>query len=290
MKVLILGANGILGHTLFLYLKGVKSFKIFGICGVKSDLSYFFRKNQSNLTQIDLINFVHLEEFIKVNQPDYIINCAVKKSLNNSDERITNSILVNSILPHRLSFFSLIYKFKLIQFSTDSVFGNFGRDKTEDCSLVIQDLYSASKALGEPINQNTMVLRTSFIGHSLDKGSGLLDWVLNSDNVYGYENHIFAGSTSLELSKIINKILLLSEFHPGIFHISGQEIRKYDLIKLILNTYDLNKLAEKKSGIFIDRAISSSKLIKYVNYKAQSWEKILVELRDFYLRNKEYYE
>ncbi len=136
--------------------------------------------------------------------------------------KIIDSIYINSILPHKISNLAFINDFKFIHISTDSVFGNFGKNKHEESELIVQDLYSASKALGEPINPSTIVLRTSLIGHSLTGDTGLLDWVMRQNKISGYDNHIFAGITSLELSKIICLIIFSYKFNSGTYHISGK--------------------------------------------------------------------
>jgi len=289
MKILILGANGILGHTLFTHLKNIDNIQLLGLCGKKMNNSKFSEENKSNLIEIDLLDFSKLESIIINYTPNFLVNCAVHKSFSCLDEKIVDSIFINSILPHKLAKISSLYQFKFLQISTDSVFGNFGKDKSEHSDLILQDLYSATKALGEPLNQNTMILRTSLIGHSLNADIGLLDYVLNSDEIFGFENHIYAGITSLELSKIICMIIKSDKFIFGIYHISGDRISKYDLISLIIKKYNLNTILNKKSSELIDRSLSSIKFKNQFDYKQPNWDSLLTELRIFYLQNKYFY-
>lgn len=290
MNILILGANGILGHTLFTFLKNNHKIQLLGLCGKTSKNSKFNQENSSSLIEIDLKDFSKLERIIKNFRPDIIVNCAVKKNLSSIDEKIIDSIYINSILPHTIANLSSLYQFKFIHISTDSVFGNFGKDKSEDSELIMQDLYSASKALGEPINKNSIILRTSLIGHSLNGDTGLLDWVLKSDVVHGFENHIYAGITSLELSKIINLILKSDKFISGIYHISGNQISKYDLVSIIIKNYNLNTILNKTYNEPLDRSLTSIKFEKQFNYNPPNWDSLLKELRIFYLNNKHLYD
>ena len=111
MKILILGANGILGHTLFLYLQTVDNLQVLGLCGKKMKSSVFSSKFSSSLSEIDLLDFSSLENIIKNYRPDFVVNCAVKKSFNNSDEKIIENIYINSILPHRIAKLTFFYQF-----------------------------------------------------------------------------------------------------------------------------------------------------------------------------------
>ena len=214
--------------TLFLKLNSLSKIQVLGLVRKKYPTK-FIRDHSSNLLEIDISDFSKLESIIKDFQPKFIINCAVVKSIDNESISYINFININSLLPNKISQLTNKLNFKFIQISTDSVFGNFGKDKSEESELLIDNLYSASKSLGEPIDKNTMVIRTSFIGHSLNGNSGLLDWIISSDKIEGFENQIFAGLTSLELSNLLIKIILHWEFNSGIYHIMGTQISKYDL-------------------------------------------------------------
>ncbi len=290
MRILILGANGILGHTLFLYIKNnFRDVELLGLCGKKLEGTNFKNEHISNLVEIDLLNFESIDNLIRKFNPDFVINCSVKKHLSNSDYKIIDSIYINSILPHKISNLAFINDFKFIHISTDSVFGNFGKNKHEESELIVQDLYSASKALGEPINLSTIVLRTSLIGHSLTGDTGLLDWAMRQNIISGYDNHIFAGLTSLELSKIICLVIFSYKFNSGTYHISGKSISKYELIKLIVQIYNLNiNLIKEKSGT-VDRSLSSDKFQNQFNYNPSDWVTLLNELKLFKTQNKVLY-
>lgn len=290
MRILILGANGILGHTLFLHIKNnFRDVELLGLCGKKLEGTNFKNEHISNLVEIDLLNFENLDNLIRKFNPDFVINCSVKKQLSNSDYKIIDSIYINSILPHKISNLAFINDFKFIHISTDSVFGNFGKNKHEESELIVQDLYSASKALGEPINLSTIVLRTSLIGHSLTGDTGLLDWVMRQNKISGYDNHIFAGITSLELSKIICLIIFSYKFNSGTYHICGKCISKYELIKLIVEIYNINVNLIKETSETVNRSLSSDKFQNQFNYNPSDWVTLLSELKLFNTQNKVLY-
>ena len=51
--------------------------------------------------------------------------------------------------------------------------------------------------------------------------------------IYGYKKAVFSGVTTLELSKIIEFIILNNIKIYGIWHIASEPISKYDLLKKI---------------------------------------------------------
>ena len=117
-------------------------------------------------------------------------------------------------MPKIISDLSNFYKFKFIHFSTDCVFsgnkGNYYENDVRDA----KDLYGISKKKGEIANnKNTLVLRTSFIGHELFDNKSLLNWFLYSINkkLMGMIK-FFSGLTNLEISNFINKIILKINF------------------------------------------------------------------------------
>ena len=104
--------------------------------------------------------------------------------------------------------------------------------------------------------------------------------------ISGYDNHIFAGITSLELSKIICLIIFSNRFISGTYHISGKSISKYELIKLIVEIYNLNVNLIKETSGNVDRSLSSDKFHNQFNYNPSDWVTLLIELKLFNTQNK----
>ena len=98
-------------------------------------------------------------------------------------------------------------------------------------------------------SENSLVIRTSIIGHEITKKEGLLEWFLNQKkNVDGYKNVIYSGLTTLELSKIIMKILKKNKIF-GLYHISSNKISKYNLLLMIKKKYNLEIDIKKNFSI-----------------------------------------
>ena len=286
-KILILGANGLFGNTIFRYLKS-KNFNVWGGISSKKDIKYFNKKKllffKKIKTMESLKNFGNsLEGFLMKNNINYIINC-IGFTTHQKNINYENKKIINSKFPQLISKISQQYDFKFIHVSTDCVFnGNKGNyvetDKPNDFSE-----YSLTKRNGEiKDNINTITLRTSGIGHELYKKNNLLEWFLAQKNrsIDGYKNNFFSGPTTLEIGKIIEKIIKSKIFKYGLFHISGKKISKLNLLIKINNVYKNNTKIIPKKTRKLDRSLNSSKFRKMYNYKLKNWNILLKELKRF---------
>ena len=176
------------------------------------------------------------------------------------------------------------FKIRLIHLSSDCVFsGKTGFYSEADNPDPI-DLYGRSKLLGEVSYENTITIRKSAIGHELNSKVGLLEWFLSQkDKVQGFKKAIFSGLTVLELSKIIENHVIPRRNLEGLYHISGQPISKYELLKIIAEIY------KKKVAIIpnqlenIDRSLDASKFNKISRYQTKNWHELIKEMYDFNL-------
>ena len=288
-KILILGATGMLGHTLMIHLSQNKKIELFGTVR-KFELIKKYKKFNYKLIKLDASNFLNLEKCIKKIKPDYIINCVgiIKQKITPS--MINKIYLINSILPNFLNFLSFKNNFNLIHISTDCVFdgksGNYDEKKKPN-SL---DDYGLSKFKGEVFSANTLTLRTSIIGHELGTNLSFMEWFLKSNgSIKGYKKAFFSGLTTLELSKSIEKILF-KKFESGLFNSGGNKISKFDLLLKIKEVYDKDINIYSVNNFKIDRSLNSFRFYNHFNFKKKSWEKMLKEQKQFYLKNKKFYE
>jgi dTDP-4-dehydrorhamnose reductase len=193
-KILIVGSKGMAGHIIYHYLKEKTDFEVVDIA----------RGSDSHVPThpIDVTHFDKLKEVLKLEQPDYVINCigVLNKDAEDNPEK---SILLNSYFPHFLAKVGNEINFRLIHISTDCVFngqkGNYLEDSIKDGF----GFYAQTKALGEVSYGKNLTLRTSIIGPELkENGIGLFHWFMNqSGNINGYSSALWTGVTTLELAK-----------------------------------------------------------------------------------------
>lgn len=278
-KVLILGSTGMLGHVIYNVLQNQPNIELF-------DMS-FRTKLTKNSIVCDVTKVHTLEKKIKEISPGVIINC-VGILLKNSNINPANTIFINSYLPQKLRGIAVKINAKVIQISTDCVFNGIKGLNSENTFPNASDIYGRSKSLGELNNNFDLTIRTSIIGPELKyNGEGLLHWLFNQNgNIYGYKNVFWSGVTTLELSKAI--LFSINNEISGLWNLTnGNEISKYDLIEKVINIFQLNKINLKQ-----DNEKSSNKTlisIRQIDFKVNSYDKMIKDLKSFYEDNKHFY-
>ena len=281
-KVLIFGTTGMLGNCAFKNLsKYIDNLEIVGI--VRS-------KNDKNKFSLDKFHRIHIfKNFRKVNEisklinsykPNIILNCLglIKQKLNIPSD---DFIYFNSIFPKMLESICKD-KVKIINISTDCVFSGKNGNYDENSLDLATDIYGVSKYLGEIYSYNNLTIRTSIIGHEIKNNISLLEWFLKNKEkkIYGFSNAFFSGLTTLELIKIISKIIIKHFNLNGIYHVSSKKISKFELLNLINSEYSLNKNIIEKKNRFIDRSLNSTKFKNITKIKVSSWKKMIKEMKN----------
>lgn len=145
-------------------------------------------------------------------------------------------LLVNSLFPRHLADLCEARNVRLIHVSTDCVFKGDQGPYDETSSATADEFYGQSKLWGEP--RNAMVIRTSIIGPELVNHYSLLCWFLQQENdVNGFFNHHWNGLTTLELARALGNILTKSLWQPGVFHLFGEDLSKFTLLKMIASAF-----------------------------------------------------
>lgn len=279
-KILIIGANGMLGSTFCNYLSKFKDYQL--ICISRKKLLMQTQKIVNY--NFDLSDYNLVYNVIKKHKPSFVINCAgkVKKLVGN--DNLIDTYFINSVFPHILSSASQKFKFILIHFSTDCVFdGKKGNYKENDiCNA--KDNYGLSKILGETDPKYTIIFRTSIIGH--EQGSnkrGLLCWFLNQrKQILGFKKAIFSGLPTIEIAEIVKKYIIEKKVVSyGIYNIASQPITKYDLLKKIAKIYKKQTKIKLDYSVKINRSLNGKKFNRITKYKPPSWDKLIKKMYKF---------
>ncbi len=269
-----------IGSTLFRFFLLQESFDVYGLVRSKV-IGENLKLSKNILISGDLTNTNTLADLIKEYTPSVIINCAgitkhLKECKNNA-----KAIQINSLLPHEIVNICRNLNTKIIQISTDCIFsGSKGNYKEQDIPDSI-DIYGKSKYLGEISDKPHLTIRTSTIGHEINTKHGLLEWFLVQNKCMGYKNAIFSGITTLELAKVIYKILRYYENLNGIYHISSEPIDKYSLLKMISVTYKHNVELAPNLDFRIDRSLNSTRFSLATDYISPQWEEMISSMYKF---------
>jgi dTDP-4-dehydrorhamnose reductase len=99
--------------------------------------------------------------------------------------------------------------------------------------------------------------------------------------INGYKNVFFSGLTTLEVAKVLDKFIIPNKRLTGLYHLSGKQISKYDLLNLIKKVYKKDIKININRKIKINRSLNSNSLQKIIGYKPRSWDKIINEMYEF---------
>lgn len=283
MKVLILGASGMLGNAVYRRLVADPRYEARGTVRSRQALGHFTATEQQGLIiGVDALNQENLIDLLAVERPDVVINCVgLIKQLDNAKDPLA-VLPINALLPHRLAGLAKLANTRLIHISTDCVFAGRKGMYVESDASDAEDLYGKSKYIGELHDvPHAVTLRTSIIGHELSSHKSLIDWFLSQQQaVKGFRKAIFSGLPTAELARVIADYVVPDANLQGLYHVSAEPIDKYSLLKLVAKYYNVDTEIVPDDAFEIDRSLDSTRFRQAVNYMPPSWDELVVLMRD----------
>lgn len=282
MKVLILGATGMLGSAMFRTLRKHAGLNVVASMRETSKLRFFTPEEKSDLlTGVDVLDSDSLVNLLTKVKPDAVINCVgLIKQLGNAKDPLV-ALPLNAMFPHRLVRLCALYGARVVHISTDCVFdGKKGAYLESDPSNA-EDLYGKSKFIGELSDYpNAITLRTSIIGHELGSSFSLVDWFLSQENgVKGYSQAIFSGLPTVELARVVRDFVLPNEGLTGLYHVAANPISKLDLLRLIANEYNKKITITPDDKLVIDRSLNGVRFQQASGYTAPAWPELIRQMK-----------
>ncbi|MDD3182169.1 MAG: SDR family oxidoreductase [Alphaproteobacteria bacterium] len=283
MKILILGASGMLGNTMLRVLSAGTGLDVFATARSVASLRFFEPKvAEKILCGVDVENQDALVRLLGEVKPDVVVNCiGLIKQLAEAGDPLV-ALPINAMLPHRLSHLCQLIGARLIHISTDCVFSGEKGDYRETDTSDAKDLYGKSKFIGEVAYPHTITLRTSIIGHELVGRKGLLGWFLGQEGqTKGYTRAIFSGLPTVELARVVRDVVLPRENLFGIYHVAADPIAKFDLLNMIAKTYNKSIKIIPDESVVIDRSLNASLFRETTGYVAPSWPELIQHMFEF---------
>jgi dTDP-4-dehydrorhamnose reductase len=280
MKILVLGASGMLGHTVLRRLHGAGGHEVFGTARdprvrarFPTDLAERILP-AGDFGQTDAVAAAVAEV-----SPDLIVNCVgVIKQLASAKDPL-HTIPLNSLLPHRLAVLARLGGARLIHISTDCVFSGRKGGYTEADTPDADDLYGLSKRLGEVGGPGAITLRTSIIGRELGSKAGLVEWFLSqTGEVRGFTRAIFSGVTAQELARVIDEVVLPRPELEGLYQVAAQPISKHDLLVLLKARYGVPTVIRPDESLVIDRSLKADRFNAATGYAPPSWPEMIAQM------------
>lgn len=191
-KIWITGAAGHVGSALVHLLNG-----------------YQYKILATDITEVDITDLAAVKEYCQSNRPDIIINCAGITDLHECQRHQDQAYLVNALGARNIAQEANAIDAKLIQMSTDDV---FGRDGTvpfnEFDDLAPRSVYGRSKAAGErfvkELISRHIIVRSSWVyGTGHDFINDVLYTVEHGGILHVPSNHVSTPTSAKELAKVI---------------------------------------------------------------------------------------
>ncbi len=229
---------------------------------------------------VDVQSFDTVSDAMAEVRPQAVINCVgIIKQLPTAQDPVL-SLTINSLLPHRLQRLCVAAGARLIHFSTDCVFNGRKGMYTEDDPSDALDLYGRTKFLGETAGPGALTVRSSIIGRELSTASGLVEWFLSQRGrpVEGYTRAIYTGFTTLEMSRIIRRVLVDHPDLQGTVQVSSEPINKYDLLVLLRKAYGMDVGITPNDRVEIDRSLDSTRFRSLTGFVPPSWPAMIDEM------------
>lgn len=273
MRVLVLGAFGMLGHKVVQRLS--KQYETTGS----------YRTDPQNLAahvsfrDASLMGRVHAENFDSIVQsladtrPDVIVNCIGIVKQKEEANLFVPSIEINALFPHRLAQLCQAAGARLIHFGTDCVFSGSRGKYTEDDVPDPSDLYGRSKLLGEVGGPGILTIRSSLIGRELVGCQGLVEWFVSQrgGSVDGYSGAIYSGLTSIAMADLVAELLSMASPIEGVWQVASDPISKYDMLVLLDRALDLKIDLRRETSFRCNRSLDGSRFRDRTGWRAPSW-------------------
>ncbi len=279
MRILILGGDGMLGHRLLRDLSRSHDVRVTVRQETQAYARFGLFSEHNCYGGVDVRMTDQLISVLGDFHPDAVINAVgVVKQRPDGLYAIPN-LEINALLPHRVAAICKAVGAQFVHISTDCVFsGRVGGYKEDDEPDPI-DVYGHSKLLGEVVAPGCITLRTSIIGRELSRKSSLLEWFLRQrGRVHGYQNAIFSGFTTIELSRVMEKLITRFPESSGIYHVSSNPISKYDLLNLIREKLDLAVELVPDEDFRCNRSLDSTPFRRDFAYVPPPWPAMIDEL------------
>lgn len=290
MKILVLGATGMLGNTLLRNLSTQPELSVHATTRSSIGLERWFSGDLLGRIHpcVDADNFDSILRVLGEVRPDVVINCiGVIKQLSSAKDPLV-TIPINTLFPHRLALACKAAGCRLIHISTDCVFSGTKGMYTENDLSDAEDLYGKSKYLGEVAAPHCVTLRTSIIGHELSTSYSLIDWFLAQEGkVRGFTKAIYTGFPTVEMARIIADYVIPDPSLNGLYQVASAPISKYELLQLVAERYGKAIEIEPYEQFHCDRSLDASRFRQATGYVPPAWPELVSAMCDDYRTAKQ---
>ena len=280
MRVMVLGAGGMLGHKAFqLFSQRFETVATFRRFDARLRATGLFPEHQV-IDGVDAADVATVRRAIGEFRPDCVLNCVgiIKQLKEATDARV--SIYTNALYPHLLAEICGDAGTRLVHISTDCVFSGKRGQYVEQDQPDAEDLYGRTKYLGEVDYPHAVTVRTSIIGRELFSRVSLVDWFLSQQGgrVRGFTNAIFSGFTTIALSRELARIIENLPHLSGVYQVSCEPISKFELLELLGDCFDVDVEIEPYDAFRCDRSLRSDRYRAETGFRPPAWPEMIEEM------------
>jgi len=215
-------------------------------------------------------------------RPDAVLNAIGLVKQLPEGQSPAAAIRLNALFPHEVAQACDARGCRLVHISTDCVFSGLLAAPAgyRECDVPdARDVYGRSKLLGEVTAAPHITLRTSIIGHELERASGLIEWFARQagGRVDGYTQARFSGFTTREFSRLVGRVLLNHTELTGLWHVAADPIDKYALLLRMREVLKIDCEVTARDEPVINRALDASRFEQATGYRAPNWDDMLEE-------------
>lgn len=281
MRILVLGANGMLGHQVARRL--AQDAEVWAT--VRNAPSATLTELVQGATLLGGISAEVPESVVaalRSARPETVINCIGIVKQHAAAREAIPSIRVNALFPHQLAGLCRLGGTRLLHLSTDCVFSGRRGAYREDDEPDPEDLYGRTKLLGEVTDEGALTMRTSMIGWQFSGSTGLLEWLADhrDGRVDGYRNAVFSGLTTATLSDVIAEVVHRQSALEGLYHVSAAPISKHNLLEGVVRGLGWSATVVPKDEPVIDRSLDSEVFQKETGWTPPEWDDMIARLAE----------
>ena len=229
--ILVTGSNGQLGNEMRQISKSYSQF------------NYIY----TDIEELDICNKTNLDDFVKLNKVDFIVNCAAYTAVDKAENDTELCYKINFEAVKNIAEIASKHQIKVVHISTDYVFdGTNYIPYTEKEQVCPYTVYGKSKLAGEQtLSENckdAIIIRTSWLYSSF--GNNFVKTMIKLGKERDSLNVIFdqigTPTYAADLADTIMKIIIHENFTTGIYHFSNEGVCSW---------YDFTKSIHRISGI-----------------------------------------
>lgn len=286
MRLLVVGATGMLGHMMCRVIGASSGHELFATTRRPLDPAHPLRQflpPERWIPGIEVEREDALSPLLATVKPQVVLNCVGVIKQKKEAHAAIPSIRINSLFPYQLAEACSAAGAKLIHWSTDCVFsGQRGYYREEDAPDPV-DLYGRSKLLGEVAMAPHLTIRGSLVGRELEPtASGLVEWFLSQRGqaIRGYTRAIFTGLTTFAMCQLVLALLEKRPELSGVYHVAAPPIAKSDLLSRLDRLLGTGTRISPDETFFCDRSLDGSRFAAETGIAIPDWDTMLAQLAE----------